>query len=166
MERPRPFRFTSLQPRRGTLAHGLGVAGGEFGVVRVRADIVEEAARADALLAGGLLEHHRDARLLVEPEGGRRAAPLFDLDERGDARFRRSRCRRATASSSGSAMVTIGAASSEEPITLFLRSISSAPVTTRRTARTFSHLAISLSSRHSAGRSGNSRRCTDSPAPG
>jgi hypothetical protein len=41
------------------------------------------------------------------------------------------------------------------------RSISSAPVTTRRTSRTFSHFSAPAPSRQSAGSVGNSRRCTD-----
>ena len=47
-----------------------------------------------------------------------------------------------------------------------LRSISSAPVTTRRTARTFRHFSASASSRQSPGISGNCRRCTESFSPG
>ena len=45
----------------------------------------------------------------------------------------------------------MGAASSEEPMRLCARSISSAPVTTRRTVRTLRHFSASASLRHSAG---------------
>ena len=48
----------------------------------------------------------------------------------------------------------MGAASNDAPMTLFVRCTSSAPVTTRRTLRTFAHFAASASSRQSDGVSG------------
>ena len=86
-------------------------------------------------------------------------AEVMAISARSIARERRQRA-------SASAMNTLGAASSEEPMRFSRRSISSAPVTTRRTSRILSHLAASASSRHSAGTSGNRRRCTDEPSPG
>src|SRR5450631_1576431 len=61
---------------------------------------------------------------------------------------------------------TSGDASSDEPMCLAARSTSSAPVTTRRTARIISHFAASLSSRKFSKLSGNSARCTDGSASG
>ena len=46
------------------------------------------------------------------------------------------------------------------------RSISSAPVTTRRACRTASHFAASAGSSHSTGVSGKSTRCTELSSPG
>src|SRR6185437_1565111 len=59
------------------------------------------------------------------------------------------------------AICTTGCASSDEPMRFCARSISSAPVTTRRTMRTLRHFSASLSSRQAAGTSGNNSRCTD-----
>ena len=63
-------------------------------------------------------------------------------------------------------MNTCGAASSDEPIFLAARSISSAPVTTRRTRLIFSHFSASASSRQDLGTSGNSSRCTEPSSEG
>ena len=46
------------------------------------------------------------------------------------------------------------------------RSISSAPVITRRTLRTLRHFSASASSRQAAGTCGNSSRCTEPSALG
>ena len=146
--------FNAAKPRRLALAHGLRVARREVGVVRVGADVGQNLPRAGAAGALGHGEHDRDAGDLVEPERRRPAPRLVDLDARGDGDLgqvdaveRRQQV--------GSVMNTFGAASSEEPMTLSRRAISSAPVTTRRTSRIFSHFSASASSRHSAGTSGN-----------
>ena len=70
------------------------------------------------------------------------------------------------ARSPSSAMNTSGAASSDEPIRFCARSISSAPVTTRRTVRIAFHLAANASSRQPAGVSGKSCRWTEPSSDG
>ena len=62
-------------------------------------------------------------------------------------------------------MCTTGAASRLDPIRLLARSISSAPVTTRRTRLISFHTFASASSRHAGGIAGNGSRWTEA-APG
>ena len=80
---------------------------------------------------------------------------------RGDAEFGEVDVDQRRRTAPGRRRGRSGAASSEEPMRLAARSISSAPVTTRRTLRTLRHFSASASSRQAAGTSGNSSRCTE-----
>src|SRR5262249_35255300 len=73
-----------------------------------------------------------------------------------------------TTASNSAGLLTwiIGSASSGAPMRLAARSISSAPVTTRRTMRTLRHFSASASSRPAAGISGNCSRCTEASGDG
>ena len=70
------------------------------------------------------------------------------------------------ARSAASARWTAGAASRLAPMRFSRRSISSAPVTTRRTRRIASHLAARRASCQSRGVAGKSSRCTELSSPG
>src|SRR5262249_36373698 len=68
--------------------------------------------------------------------------------------------------SSRSATWITGAASNEEPMRFCARSVSSAPVTTRRTSRTLRHFSASASLRHCVGTGGKLSRCTEPSGEG
>src|SRR5690606_21979799 len=78
----------SSETRSLALAHSLGVAGREVGVVGVGADGRQDLPRTGAAFAFGQRRDHRDTRDLVEAEGIGGALPRTQGDRRGDADFR------------------------------------------------------------------------------
>ncbi len=96
-----------------------------------------------------------------EAEGFRRPFARHDLDIRGDADLRRSRCHRAERADRHRRYRPAARLRARSRSSCCARSISSAPVTTERICRIVSHLAASASSRQAAGMAGKASRCTE-----
>ena len=123
-------------PRRVPFAQRLGVAGRHVRIVGIAADQRARSSTSGRICGPRRAPARRDAPHLVEPEGVGRALAAPDVDARRDADLGEVDARRGRPPSSSSAMKTVGAASRLAPMRFCARSISSAPVTTRRTRRT------------------------------